>query len=327
MGHVVILDPSIPGAGASSAPNAGDEIIAAAVLREVRSIFPTGEVVRFTTHSQPSGQDISEMASADHIIVGGSNLLGNVVRSRRVPTRTWRQWDMSAGQARVIERAVLLGVGWRVYEGRISWSTRRLYRAALAEHAVHSVRDGYTALKVNELGVGSAINTGCPTLWPFVNRPAEWIPEHRSTSVLTTVTDYRRYPEMDKALLELLFRMYDHVFFWPQGEGDAEYVRELGARVSAISPGVPSLDAFLDSTDCDYVGTRLHGGIHCLNARKRSLVISVDNRAAELGPETGVPTVVRGDLTSVQQWIESPSATQITLNVDSINRWRKQFAL
>lgn len=323
--RLVILDPSVPSRATGPAPNAGDEIIAAAVTREMELLFPGAKIDRVGTHARPAKSQLELLAGADRVIVGGSNLLGNAIRPRWVPTKPWRQWHLAMSDARRIRRAVLLGVGWRVYEGRIDRSTRRLYTGALDSEALHSVRDQYSVTKLRELGMRNVVNTGCPTLWPLAGRPQDWIPVRRSSSVLTTVTDYREDADADSELQELLARLYDHVYFWPQGEQDLAYASQLKMRAEVVPPGLASLDNFLEATDCDYVGTRLHAGIHCLEARKRSLVISVDNRAAEMGPETGIPTAKRGDLESVRNWVDTPSATRILLDQFAIARWRQQF--
>lgn len=315
----------MPCKGRGAAANSGDEIIAAAVMREIYSALPHANIARLTTHARLTQEQLDSTAVADRIVVGGSNLLGNPLRSWRTPTRAWRQWDLTLSDAMRINRALLLGVGWRVYESRIERSTQKLYRAALDPRGVHSVRDEYTRAKLQKLGLRHVVNTGCPTLWPFADRPVEWVSDQRSQSVLTTVTDYRADPSSDLQLHQLLKRMYDKVYLWPQGEGDVEYIGRLKTDVKVLSYGLGSLNSFLHTTDCDYVGTRLHAGIHCLNHRKRSLIIAVDNRAAEMGPETGIPTVARGELTAVRDWIQFPAATRITLNAEAIRQWRGQF--
>ena len=52
------------------------------------------------------------------------------------------------------------------------------------------------------------------------------------------------------------------------------------------------------NTEFDYVGTRLHAGILALNYRKRTLIIAVDNRAAEMKTDINLPVIARGDLES-----------------------------
>ncbi|PSB20319.1 hypothetical protein C7B65_07685 [Phormidesmis priestleyi ULC007] len=75
----------------------------------------------------------------------------------------------------------------------------------------------------------------------------------------------------------------------------------------------------------DYIGIWLHGGVKCLLNRHRSLVIVVDNRAAEIAKDTNLPTVARDDFEQITHWIETPTPTQITLNLDAIEQWRSQF--
>jgi len=323
--RIVLLDPSVPKPGGASAPNAGDEVIGSSVLREIHKLFPGATVSRITTHGRPTGEQLELIAAAGKVLIGGSNLLGNPVTSWKRPGRKWRQWSISLGDAEVIDRAILFGVGWRVYEDEVESSTRRLYRTALAQEGIHSVRDEYTRRKLQGMGFSNVVNTGCPTLWPLIEHPLGWIPVKRSRSVLTTVTDYRPSPSEDVQVQRLLAAMYDHVYLWPQGEGDAAYAKRINASIEILPSGLNSLDGFLEANDCDYVGTRLHGGIYCLNARRRALIIAVDNRAAEMGPETGLPTIERNNISGMRDWIEHPKETQISLNRAAIETWRGQF--
>ncbi|HPZ84607.1 MAG TPA: hypothetical protein PL064_14300, partial [Thermogutta sp.] len=144
--------------------------------------------------------------------------------------------------------------------------------------------------------------------------------------VLATVTNYRRDPESDARFIRLLQEAYEAVYLWPQGLGDGDYVRALGFRLNELGAGLGALDEFLREVHCDYVGTRLHGGIYCLNQGKRSLVLSVDNRAAEMCPEVGIPSVDRCDVGGIRQWVEDPVATTLTLNREAIDLWRGQFS-
>jgi hypothetical protein len=91
-----------------------------------------------------------------------------------------------------------------------------------------------------------------------------------------------------------------------------------------LERSIEALSHFLASkTSCDYIGTRLHGGITCLLAKKRSLIVQVDNRTKEIAHDTGLPTANRSDFAYIRRWIEGPTTTQIHLDISTINRWRQ----
>jgi hypothetical protein len=55
------------------------------------------------------------------------------------------------------------------------------------------------------------------------------------------------------------------------------------------------------------------------------LIIVVDNRAAEIGRDTGCPVVARDDQAGIRAWIEGSEPLQITLPTEAIDTWRGQF--
>ena len=78
--------------------------------------------------------------------------------------------------------------------------------------------------------------------------------------------------------------------------------------------------------DVDYVGTRLHAGIRALSKGHRTIVISIDNRAKNIGKDTGLPTIEREDIeVLLQDKINSEFATNIHMPINNIKQWKKQF--
>lgn len=75
------------------------------------------------------------------------------------------------------------------------------------------------------------------------------------------------------------------------------------------------------------MGTRLHAGIRCLNGGHRSLIIAIDNRARQIGEDTGLPVLEREDgyLHKLADWVNHPVKTEINLPWTSIDKWKKQF--
>jgi hypothetical protein len=140
------------------------------------------------------------------------------------------------------------------------------------------------------------------------------------------LTDYMRNPELDAKLLALLVSTYEKVFFWPQGRNDLEYFRSLNFPIQPLEHSLTALNEFLSSDlSFDYVGTRLHGGVQCLLAGRRPLVLEVDNRAREIARDTGFPTAARDDFDAIRRWITGPTNLNIRIDVKAIAQWRGQF--
>jgi polysaccharide pyruvyl transferase WcaK-like protein len=64
------------------------------------------------------------------------------------------------------------------------------------------------------------------------------------------------------------------------------------------------------------VGTRLHGGIRGIEHGRRTVIIAIDNRAEEMGADTGLPIVLRDN---VKTELESQLAAnfEIKLHIDA----------
>lgn len=75
----------------------------------------------------------------------------------------------------------------------------------------------------------------------------------------------------------------------------------------------------------DYIGTRLHGGIHALNHGVRAIVIEVDNRAAEIARDTGLPSLHIADVAKLSDMIRSELEVKIDMPWDAIAQWKSQF--
>lgn len=76
----------------------------------------------------------------------------------------------------------------------------------------------------------------------------------------------------------------------------------------------------------DYVGTRLHAGIHAMNYRIRSIIIAIDNRAIEMARDFQLPIIDRVNIeTDLRKMIQSDFMTKVKIPVDNINLWKAQF--
>ena len=56
--------------------------------------------------------------------------------------------------------------------------------------------DEYTKKKLESMGIRNVINTGCATLWQLTPDFCAGIPSHSASEAVTTLTDYRRDPQM-----------------------------------------------------------------------------------------------------------------------------------
>jgi polysaccharide pyruvyl transferase WcaK-like protein len=82
----------------------------------------------------------------------------------------------------------------------------------------------------------------------------------------------------------------------------------------------------LESKDIDYVGTRLHAGIRALQKGRRALIISVDNRATEIGRDTHLPIVERKNMSCLEAMIKTNLEISLKINRYGIDSFKGQLA-
>ncbi len=319
---ICLFDTGIANNEGALSSNLGDVFIQEAVEREIQNIFKNYEFLRISTHDFPTEELIKKSKECSFIFVGGTNLLSSNLDK-------YRQWRISTRQMLRLPRVILLGVGWHSYQGHPNIFSRFFLNFLLSKKIYHSVRDSYAKNKLNSAGISNVINTGCPTMWPLKDYTANCFPKEKAQNVLVMLTDYAKDPEMDKNLLKIVRENYDKVFFWPQGSDDITYLSGLiedKSKISILKNTTKDLNDFIDSgIDFDYIGTRLHGGIKCLLSKKRSIIIEVDNRAAEIFLDTNLPTIKRNDFPGLIKWINNSPPIKIKLDTNAINLWRTQF--
>lgn len=260
--------------------NLGDEIIEDAVQRELSSLLAEDvDLIGLPTQRILTRAERRRAANCDLFVVGGTNLLnGNIPR--------YIQWKLDPGLVATYSgKTILLGVGWWQYQ-RLNRLSSAIWRRLLVGQA-HSVRDSYTAARLQGLGI-DATNTGCPTMWAL---PDEIVFGPTSSKVISTVTDYHKNPERDLRMLRHLGENYEEVLVWLQGSKDKAYLDSLDMNVRFVDPTLAAFDGVLAQGDVDYFGTRLHAGVRALQHGVRSTVIAIDNRAAEIARDTGLPVV------------------------------------
>ncbi|MGO8696324.1 MAG: polysaccharide pyruvyl transferase family protein [Limisphaerales bacterium] len=319
---VLLFNPSLKDNVGTLNSNLGDIIISQAIITEIARLFPGETIVSISSHAYPGEEERLKIKNARLRVVGGTNVLSSDMRHSR-------QWCIS-GKLMPFYPAILCGVGWRQYEPPVKWFTRVLLKAVLSRTYIHSVRDDYTKQKLATCGIRNVVNTSCPTLWKLAGKKRMANEQKPAKNVLLMLTDYRRDQEADKFLVSCLSKRYDTIYFWPQGEMDLDYLLSLiahkASQLIVLERTLDALDHCLSTTaNLDYVGTRLHGGIRCLLAGKRSLILEVDNRAAEIAKETGLPTLPRTDITNIDKWVKAGWKSEIWVDEEPIKRWRDQF--
>lgn len=314
--RVAELRPSI------GSENIGDHIIQQYIDRIMAELFPSRMTISFPTRSWLSSENKAYLEHSKYAFVCGTNLLTS--HMERKP----RQWCLNPLDAKKM-KAILLGVGWWQYQDDPDIYTQWLLKNILCGDHIHSVRDSYTEKKLRSIGITNVLNTACPTMWNLTEEHCAKIPHEKAKAVVTTLTNYNKNMEKDAKLLQCLSESYETVYVWLQAIEDYDYLKNLNwlDKVSVIPPTLSVYEEIL-RTDVDYVGTRLHGGIHALNYGKRSLILAVDNRAKEIAKDTGLPVVAREiEMEQLRKYIEEERETIIMLPMENINAWKEQFRI
>lgn len=303
--------------------NLGDFIIMHYCGKILDEMFPKHTTVNIGTHLMPAEEQEQTVKQTKYKFVCGTNLLTSNIEHH------WR-WILPDGVRRKMNyrNTILLGVGWGEYQDACSDYSRMIYRAMLNPNVLHSVRDQYTLNMMHQAGFKNVINTGCPTTWALTPEFCHGIPTQKAKEVVATITDYRRDPERDNEMLAILSRNYNQVYLWLQGRHDEEYLQTLNvpANLTTIPASLEAYEEVLRKGGVDYVGTRLHAGIHALNYKIRSIILAVDNRATEMGRDVNLPVIQRDEINEkLEKKIQSDFATQIRINQENIDRFQAQF--
>ena len=253
--------------------NLGDYIIMHYCGKVLDEMFPKQTTVNIGTHLMPTEEQEQAVKQTKYKFACGTNLLTSNIEHH------WR-WILPDGVRRKMNyrNVILLGVGWGEYQGECSDYSRMIYRTMLNPCVQHSVRDQYTLTRLRQAGFKNIINTGCPTTWALTPEFCLDIPTQKAREVVTTITDYRRDPDRDNEMLAILSRSYDHVYLWLQGRHDEEYLQTLNvpSNLTTIPASLEAYEEVLRKGGVDYVGTRLHAGIHALNYKIRSIILAVE---------------------------------------------------
>lgn len=322
MKKALLLDTSI---GTS---NVGDNIIMECVEQELAPILANMFVFHMPTHVPAfhsyavwrNSFAVQNYANSDYKFVGGSNILVKNMLTH------YPQWNVNIFNCAPLANSICVGVGAGAGEHTDAYTTH-LYRKMLSHSYYHSVRDERTKRYVeNVLGL-KAINTGCVTMWSLTPEHCAQIPQKKADNVVFTLTAKNKPDPRDQFLIDTLKKEYEHIAFWIQGDKDETYFNMFSNTngIEIIPPSKFAYEQVLKRDNIEYVGTRLHGGIYALRHKKRAIIISIDERAKNIGLDTGLVTIEKDALNELPALLNSEFETRLNIPFDEIARWKAQF--
>ncbi|MCK0095132.1 polysaccharide pyruvyl transferase family protein [Yoonia sp. F2084L] len=314
MRHIHLIDTSI------GSDNIGDEIIVQEAKKHLLPLLTDAYISTSAGHDGLGNYSRDIAASADAIVLLGTNAL-----SAKYKGGSKYIWHVERQDLPILrEKVVLFGVGANRDFRKIDRKQLKFLKHVLSPNHIHSVRDETAARIVRACGL-DVLNTSCPTLWtePTVNADRA----SPATTVCFTLTKHKGDPA-DLDLLHVLQKTYEEVWFWPQQPRDLAYLQQMVGRqdVKVLPANLTSYDAFLAGRSVDVVGTRLHGTIRGLLHGQRSIVVAIDNRARDIGAETGLPTIARADVNDqLANLLDSDFTTTLQLPTQNIAKFLAQF--
>ena len=144
-----------------------------------------------------------------------------------------------------------------------------------------------------------------------------------------TLTYSPNIDERDQELINILCNNYKHVYFWPQGYMDLNYLSRFTGinSINILQASKDAYDEYLSNNDSDYVGTRLHGGIYAMRHKRRAIIISIDERARAINEKNHLNCIEKNDIHNLQGMINSSFSTSVVMDYDAINDWKSQFGV
>lgn len=309
MNSIAVLDTSL------KSENDGDRIIVDAVEREFSE---TRNAPRIATHKRMGWKERRRADKSDALLVTGTNILS----SDMFNLRQWPLHQRDVGS--MVGKVVFCGVGWWQYQGSITKETSIALSSIKHRGVCIAARDQYTVDKLKSIDI-KAINTGCPTMWRL---PASLPALGSESECVFTLTNYNPSTQ-DSGILKHLLTRYERVLIWPQSRQDEVKLKRtaLPERTVVLRRGLNSLEEAARGRD--YVGTRLHAGVRCAQVGSAIAILAVDNRALEIGRDTGLPVVPRNsaimDLNRALEQYESPS--ELIIPHESISAWKTEVRL
>ncbi|MFC9414315.1 polysaccharide pyruvyl transferase family protein [Bacillus mobilis] len=321
MDNVLVLDTSV------GSLNKGDDIIMKCVRYQLSDITKSAYILTLPTHVSPfhwyqvarGSHRVKLYSNAKYKFVGGSNLLTMDMLTH------FPQWNINMFNYGPLKGSILVGVG-AGKGNKINAYTKMLYKKVLSHEYIHSVRDERTKKFLEEMGL-KALNTGCATMWSLTPEFCKEIPTEKSDSVIFTLTHHLKDLVKDQLLIDVLRRNYKDVYFWIQDASDFLYFESLSNTedIKVVPPNIEAYEKVLN-TDIDYIGTRLHGGIFAMRHKKRTIIISIDERARGMSETYNLNLIERADFDNLEKMINSKIITDVKVNFEVVNQWLKQFS-
>jgi polysaccharide pyruvyl transferase WcaK-like protein len=321
MKNILLLDTSV------ATLNKGDEIIMECVREELQFLTKNNFVINLPTHISPfhsyqiwrNSNRVKVYKNADYKFVGGTNLL--------IPNMLthFPQWNLNIFNYKAVAGCVLVGVGAGAGE-KTNKYTKHLYKKLLNHEFFHSARDERSRQIMENYGV-KALNTGCVTMWKLTPEFCKQIPTKKADRVVFTLTSSVNKDEKDQELIDILLKNYKQVYFWPQGIDDYDYFKQFNNidDIILIDSDLKTYDKLLNGDNLDYVGTRLHGGVYAMRHKKRTIIISIDERAREINKCNNLNCIEKSHIQKLDELINSEFTTEIRMPYDEINKWKNQF--
>lgn len=327
--YIVHLTPSLANNNNVASENLGDLIIFKSVQQVLSDLFSGFEIVNISTHEFPENKHIRLIQQSALTFIGGSNLLSSNIRQYN----QWKFYKTSFRQVfPEINNIQLLGVGWWQYQIKPTWFTSHFYKAVFSKKHLLSVRDNFTKKQLQLSGINNVINTSCPTTWALNGYDAN--KNKNAKKCIFSLTDYNPDFKADDELLGILLKYYEKLYFFPQGKHDVVLLEHLPVykknknSIIIIDRNIEHLRMILQENpnNVNYVGTRLHLGIFCLQHQIPSMIISIDNRATEISKDINLPVIHRNNWGDLIDWLENKSSGYIiNLQMNAINKWKQQY--
>lgn len=308
--------------------NMGDYIINECAQLELKDIVSGSFCYRVGTHTpvmhayqfNKRRKPVKFFIDSKYKFLTGTNII------KKTMLWPWPDWNVNIFNCKPYKGTILVGVGLSGEFTRTDLYTKVLYKKILNKDYYHATRDEKTKKYLESIGL-KAINTGCPTLWGIDDNLCKQIPAKKSDTVVFTLTDYRKDKAKDQILIDTLVNNYKNVYIWIQGSNDYEYFNSFDniERIKMIDPNIQAYGDFLNKTDTDYVGTRLHAGIYAIRHKRKSIILAVDNRTRDMKETYNLVTLERNEIDKLDAMINSEFETHIVVDKESINKWKSQF--
>ena len=311
--------------------NRGDDIIVSSAEIYLRPLLEQSFVMRFGTHVKNLGWahcltnsvKIKYAKEADYKFILGTNLLtSNAIRSMK-------QWPvLSLPDYLLYKNCILMGVGIKFKDTKLSLHTRLLYEKLLRKDIIHSVRDEQSKKLLSSISGLQVLNTGCPTLWSLTPELCEKIPTFKGPNVIATVSGYKSQQDAikDQQMIAILEKNYEKIYLWVQTSEDEQYYKTLQHQKDVQR--IYSFKQFKEvcqNGKVDYIGTRLHGGIYAMQCGVRTLIVEIDQRAEGFRLTNNINTIKRDKIQALEDVLHSQIKTEIRLKSAEIKEWLAQF--